>query len=34
MEDTHKFGDKKVAITAFIVGFILTQLLFHFVILK
>ena len=34
MEGTHKFGDKKVAIIAFIAGFVITQLLFHFVILK
>jgi hypothetical protein len=34
MEDTHKFGDKKIAIIAFIAGFVVTQLLFHLVILK
>jgi hypothetical protein len=34
MEDTPKFGDKKVAIIAFIIGFVITQLLFHLVILK
>jgi hypothetical protein len=32
MEDTHKFGGKTKAVIAFIVGFILFQLLFNLVI--
>jgi hypothetical protein len=32
MEDTHKFGGKTKAIIAFIVGFILFQLLFYLII--